>query len=263
MFGQVSSYENQFYISGQQLIGVESVELSYSNSANVFKPLGFAGGYTTVNSPTEQKLSISQNLIHSGGLINYTGANNISGSINYEDNSYGFQSGYLNEYIVNCAVGSIPKVSSNITVYDAMVTGTKNAAGSVASPTVYVPTQGSISLTCDNSSTNRVVGFDYSVKIDRRPVYSIGSIFPKEIVTMPVMEYSASVQIDVDDAFLSSSTGFLSTRQNKTVSFTIRSRDNSLILQQLTIPKASLVSESLSSSADGGVKLTLNYIGHS
>jgi hypothetical protein len=77
------------------------------------------------------------------------------------------------------------------------------------------------------------------------------------------MEYSASVQIDVDDAFLSSSTGFLSTRQNKTVSFTIRSRDNSLILQQLTIPKASLVSESLSSSADGGVKLTLNYIGHS
>jgi hypothetical protein len=252
MFGQVSSYENQFYISGQQLIGVESIELSYSNSANVFKPLGFTAGYTTVNSPTEQKLSISQNLIHSGGLINYTGANNISGSINYEDNSYGFQSGYLNEYIVNCAVGSIPKVSSNITVYDAMVTGTKNAAGSVASPTVYVPTQGSISLTCDNS-----------VKIDRRPVYSIGSIFPKEIVTMPVMEYSASVQIDVDDAFLSNSTNFLTTRQNKTVSFTIRSRDNSLILQQLTIPKASLVSESLSSSADGGVKLTLNYIGHS
>jgi hypothetical protein len=263
MFGQISNYENKFYISGQELIGVESVELSYSNTPNIFKPLGFAAGYTTVNAPIEQKLSISQNLIHSGGLINYTGENNISGSINYNDDSYGFTSGYLTEYIVNCAVGSIPKISSNITVYDAMVREDKNASGSVASPAIYIPNQGSISLTCDNSSTNRVVGFDYSIKIDRRPIYSIGSIFPKEIATMPVIEYSASVQIDVDDAFLSNSTGFLNARQNKNVSFTIRSRDNALILQQLTIPKASLVSEALSSSADGGVKLTLNYIGHS
>jgi hypothetical protein len=263
MFGQVSNYENQFYVSGQPLIGVENIEMSYSNSPNIVKILGFGVGQTTVNGPTQQKVSISQNLIHSGGLINYTGSSNISGSINYENDSYGFRSGYLDEYLVNCAVGSVPKVTSNITVYDAMVKTAKNASGSIPSPTVYVPTQGSISLTCDNSSTNRVVGFDYSIKIDRRPVYSIGSLFPKEIATMPVVEYSASVQIDVDDAFLSNSTGFLSGRQNKTVSFTIKSRDNAQTLQQLTIPKASLISESLSSSADGGVKLTLNYIGHS
>ena len=34
-------------------------------------------------------------------------------------------------------------------------------------------------------------------------------------------------------------------------------------LQSLTIPKASLVGEQLNSSADGALKLTLNYIGHS
>lgn len=263
MFGQVSNHENQFYISGQRLIGVDSVEVSYSHSRNTFKVLGFNVGITTISGPPQQTISISQNLIHSGGLIDYTGHNNISGSLNYNGNSYGFFSGYLTDYLVNCAVGSVPKVTSNITVYDAMQTGVKNASGSVATPNVYVPTQGSISLTCDNSTTNRVVGFDYSVKIDRKPVYSIGSVLPTEIVTMPVLEYSANVQIDVDDAFLSNSTGFLSGRQNKTVSFTIKSSDNSQTLQTLTIPKASLVSESLSSSADGGVKLTLNYIGHS
>ena len=263
MFEQISNDENQFYISGQPLIGVESVEISYSHSSNTIKALGFSVGQTVVSGPPQQTVSISQNMIHSGGLINYTGLNNISGSINYNGNNYGFRSGYLTNYLVNCAVGSIPKITSNVTVYDAMVTGTKNASGSVAVPTVYVPTQGSISLTCDNSTTNRVVGFDYSIKIDRRPIYSIGSILPTEIVTMPVVEYSASVQIDVDDAFLSDSTGFLSARQNKSVSFTIKSRDNAQTLQTLIIPKASLISESLSSSADGGVKLTLNYIGHS
>jgi hypothetical protein len=263
MLVQISNYENKLFISGQEVIGVENVEFSYSQSSTVLKALGYSVGQTIVSGPPQQKVSISQNLIHSGGLINYTGENNISGSINYDGNNYGFQSGYLTEYLVNCAVGSIPKITSNIVVYDAMVTGTKNASGSIASPAIHIPNQGSISVTCDNTSTNRVVGFDYSIKIDRMPIYSIGSILPKEIVTMPVVEYSASVQIDVDDAFLSNSTGFLNSRQNKTVSFAIRSRDNSTLLQQLTIPKASLVSESLSSSADGGVKLTLNYIGHS
>lgn len=263
MFGQISNHENKFYISGQEIVGVESLDISYSNSASVSKFLGFSVGQTTVSSPPDQKVTVTQNLIYSGGLSNYTGSNNISGSINYNGNNYGFKSGYLNEYLVNCAVGSIPKVTSNITVYDTMKTGVNNASGSVATPTIYIPNQGSISITCDNSTTNRVVGFDFAMKIDRRPIYSIGSILPTEIVTMPVVEYSANVQIDVDDAFLSTSSGFLSSRQNKTVSFAVRSRDNSQILQQLTIPKASLVSESLSSSADGGVKLTLNYIGHS
>jgi hypothetical protein len=165
--------------------------------------------------------------------------------------------------MVNCAVGSVPKVSSNVIIFDPLLRTVNNASGSVSSPNIYIPTQGSISLVCDNSQTNRVVGFDYSIKISRVPIYSIGSKVPKEVVTMPVVEYTASVQIDVDDAFLQNSNSFLSNRQNKSVSFLIKSRDKQFTLQQLSIPKASLVSESLSSSAEGGVKLTLNYIGHS
>jgi hypothetical protein len=81
------------------------------------------------------------------------------------------------------------------------------------------------------------------------------------VITDSVLEFNASVQIDVDDAFLQNSTGFLSGRQNKTVTFTVKSKDNSQTIQQLTIPNASLVGETLTSSADGGVKLTLNYAG--
>ena len=44
--------------------------------------------------------------------------------------------------------------------------------------------------------------------------------------------------------------------------FTINGRDGDS-LQSLTVPKASLVGEQLNASADGALKLTLNYIGHS
>lgn len=263
MFGQINNYENKLFVSGQEILGVESVEVSYSNSPNISKLLGFSRGLTTVNGSPQQKISISRNLIYQDPLINYTEADAISGSLNYNSNSYGFKSGFLDEYMVSCAVGSIPKVSTNITIYDELKTGINNASGSVSTPNIYIPNQGSISLSCDNSSTNRVVGFDYSIKTSRKPIYSIGSKLPTEVVVVGPTEFSASVQVEVDDAFLASGMSFLTIRQNKTVVFTIKSRDNSVILQQLSIPNASLVGESLSSNADGGVKITLNYIGHS
>jgi hypothetical protein len=262
MFDQILNYENKFFINGQELLGTESITLGYSNSFQTKKFLGFNVGSSIVAGATTQQLSITRNLIYDDPVLNFTGESNISGSINYNNNNNGFRSGYLTDYLVSCAVGAIPKVTTNITIYDELVSGTKNASGSVAAPSIYIPNQGSISLSCDGSTTNRVVGFDYSIKSTRRPVYSIGSQLPTEVLLVGPLEYTAAVQIDVDDAFLQSGMSFLDSRENKTVSFIIKGRTGNN-LQTLTIPKASLVTESLNSTSDGGVKLTLNYVGHS
>ena len=260
--GLISNYENKFYIQNQEVLGIESVNINYSNSPNVGKILGSQNGLTLVNSIPQQKVSLSRYLIYQDNLLQYTGSQAIIGSLNYKNKFYGFRSGYLDEYMVNCAVGNIPKTTINMTIYDEMTDG-KNAFGSIESPPIYIPRQGTISITCDNSTTDRVVGFDFALKTFRKPVYTIGSKLPVEILTMPIMEYSASVQIDVDEAFLKSGHSFLNNRENKNISFSIKSRDELTTLQSLTIPNASLAGESLSSDAEGGIKLTLNYIGHS
>jgi len=262
MFDLLNNYENKVFISGQELLGVENVDISYSNSPSISRFAGHSIGHTMVASDSQRQVSFSRYLIYNDPILSLTGNSPTSGSINYNGQAYGFNSGFLTEYSVNCAVGTIPSVNAALSVYGAMQSGI-NHSGSVAAPTIYIPNQGSIILTCDNSTTNRVVGFDYSIKINREPIYTIGSVLPFAVITDPIIEYKASVQIDVDDAFLQNSTGFLSARQNKTAAFTIRSKDNTQILQQVTIPNASLVGETLASSADGGVKLTLNYVGHS
>jgi len=264
MFNSTSNYENRFSINDREILGIDSLDLSYSNPSNNSKILGRESSFTTINGPTSAQLSISRSLIYIDPILQYTGSPAINGKIHFTNNNqaYGFSSGYLTEYMVNCAVGSIPKVSSNFIIFDEL---TSQAVPSYTfePPAISIPNQGSISLSCDNSTTNRVVGFDYSIKITRKPIYTIGSKYPFEVVTFKNIEYSASVQIDVDDAFLQNSFNFLSARENKTVSFSIKDKTLTNTIQTLTIPKASLVGESLSSSADGGVKLTLNYIGHS
>ena len=106
------------------------------------KFLGFNVGSSIVAGATTQQLSITRNLIYDDPVLNFTGESNISGSINYNNNNNGFRSGYLTDYLVSCAVGAIPKVTTNITIYDELVSGTKNASGSVAAPSIYIPNQG-------------------------------------------------------------------------------------------------------------------------
>ena len=91
----------------------------------------------------------------------------------------------------------------------------------------------------------------------------MGAETPVEVKYISPIKYTASVQLEVDDVFLESGYSFLTTgKEEKSVSFNINGRDGTA-LQSLTIPKASLVGEQISASADGSVRLTLNYIGHS
>ena len=269
MFGSKLNYEAHFFIpvrwspDSAELSGITSIEIGYNNAANTTNLLGYQKGVTTIGGPTSQTVSLSRNLLFNDPLLDYTGANHIvTGSFNYDNNeSYGFKSGYLTSYSVNCAVGSIPKINSSLVVYDEMRSGI-NASGA-GTFSIYVPSQGSITATCDNTTTNRVIGFDYSLEVGRKPYYTIGSETPVEVKYIPPIKYTASVQLEVDDVFLESGYSFLTTgKEEKTVSFAIDGRDGTS-LQTLTIPKASLVGEQLSASADGSVRLTLNYVGHS
>ena len=270
MYGTTLNYDCHFFIAGadgspsaRELSGVQSLDMGYSNSSNIAKPLGSVRGVTTVGGATSQTVSFSRNLIYEDPILAFTGESEaMKGSFNYKNNtSYGFNSGYLTSYSVNCAVGSVPKVNSSFVVYDEMKSGI-NASGTTQTP-IDIPSQGSITATCDHSTTNRVLGFDYSLSVKKIPYYTIGSETPVEVKHVNPIEYSASVQIDVDDIFLASGFSFFEEgRSDKTLSFSVKGRDGTN-LQTLSIPKASLVSEQINASADGSVRLTLNYIGHS
>jgi len=269
MYDTTLNYDCHFFVGRtntnasqrRELSGIQSLDVGYSNSSNVLAPLGSKRGLTVVGGATSQTVSFSRNLIYEDPVLAFTGESEVmAGSFNYSNNTaYGFNSGYLSSYSVNCAVGAIPQVNTSFVVYDEMKSGV-NATGTVQTP-IYIPSQGSITATCDNSSSNRVIGFDYSLSINKKPYYTIGSETPTNVKHIDPIQYSASVQMEIDDTFLQSGFDFLADRENKTVTFTLSAKNGDGI-QQLTIPNASLVSEQLTSSSDGAVRLTLNYVGH-
>lgn len=273
MFGAKLNYESSLWIDGYKMTGISMADISYSNSQSIAKPLGYSAGVSVSTADSAKNISISRDLLLTKTgvasswedyLLKYTGANEkMKASLNYENGAYGFASGYMTEYMLNFAIGAIPKVTTNFIVLDSMYSGVDASLPNTSFYSAWIPYQSMCRISCDNVSSNRVVGFDYSIKINRKPVYSIGSSSPVDIDTIPPLEYSAAVQIEVDDAFLENSQSFITNKENKTVSISIDSDVIGVPAITFGVPKASLVSEQLSASADGLLKLTLNYVGHS
>jgi len=267
VFGTNLNYDSHFFVDGEEISGVDAIDIGYQNSANVTKPLGYQGGVVTVGGPTQQNLSVSRSLISETALESASTGQRISGSLNYQGQAYGFDNGYIIDVSVNCAVGSIPKTNYNFIIYDELKTGV-DASGSETS-SIHIPSQGSISVTCDGSSTNRVLGFDYREETPIVPYYTIGSEIPAEVKYVGPTTYTAAVQLEVDDVFPESGYTFLTSGKNgrggkfnkTSVVLSVAGRDGTN-LRNYPIPSPVLVSEQLNASSDGSLRLTLNYIGH-
>ena len=100
-------------------------------------------------------------------LLSYTGESPISGSINFDEKSFGFESGYLTEYSVSAGIGRIPESSASIVVYGDIGSGI-SASGSESHPAIEIPNQGSISLNATGYQSNRITDFSYSMRINAR-----------------------------------------------------------------------------------------------
>jgi hypothetical protein len=259
MFGTKTNSEARLTIQNQEILGVESLNIAYSNKFETIKLLGYTKGVSSHNDYVDKTLSVSRNFIGIDPLLYYVGGDAIDGNIFYNGESYDFKTGYINDYSINCAVGSIPKINNNIFIIGDL-TKLNSSVGSISPPSLNIINQGGLIISCDNASTNRVVGFDYAVKAPRKTIYSLGSQYPTDYIFLPPLEYSATVQLEIDDAFMENAQNFLSTKDNKTIVFTILDKLG-YTLQSLSVPNSNLISEQLSASADGVLKLTLTYNG--
>lgn len=263
MFNGIFNHEARLFTDNYELSGINSLEFSYKSSSDVKNILGSRRGFSINSGPIQQGLTLNRNLIYNDPVLNYTGSEPIAASLFYNDSYYGFEKGYLNNYSLSCAVGAVPKSASNFIITDEMKSGV-DAGGKRTvrrHPKIDIPSQGSIAITCDNSTTNRVVGFNYAININRKPIYGIGQKDPFAVETIAPIFYTANASIDVDDAFLQNSYNFLELKENKNLSIIVNGRDGKE-LQSVNIPNASLINETLRISQDGSLKLDLNYVGH-
>lgn len=266
MFGAKLGHESKIFAGGFLIPGVESFNIDSQNSASLVKPMGTTRGFTSISGPLKKTMSMSRSLIYKDPILHrYTGYDTVmpmSILDDSEENYYGFESGYMNSYSVNCAVGAVPRVTTNFVIIDEIQSGVNSGQGlSSLDNRISVPSQETLFVELLGVPEARIIGFDYSLNRRNKSFYSVGSTSVSKMETISPIEYRANVQLELDESFGIDMNDFFQSTENKKIDFDIKGRDNKKI-QTMPIPNASLVSQSLNQSSNGLLKLNLSYVGH-
>lgn len=254
----VLNYEQAFYLSGILLSGVTSIDGSYSINENPINVIGQGYTYPTLNGEMVGNFSIQKYYIGADPLLNYIGDNPISGSINFNNKSFGFSEGYLTSYELSCSVGTIPQSSAGIIVYGNIGSGI-NAFGTTPHPNVQIPNQGSISLNTTGYENNRITDFNYSLEIQRSPIYKIGSPYPVQVDRRTPLAQKLSISMDINEHEVVQLREYLIKPQQQDVTLKFNNPINNSTIESFTLNKARLVSNRINSNSDDMLTVNLNY----
>ena len=297
MKNTILNYENIFYLDDQAISGVISVDGSYNINYAPINTIGYGYNKQVIADVPTAEFNINKYLLYNEPLLNYTGQKNnlkapsFAGSINYNNKSIGFESGYLNSFSLSCSVGDVPQTSANIQVFGDIGSG-YSAYGTKQTRYMTVPQVKDITITCSGSSSNRITNFDYSINCPKKPIYilqSSNNYIPYEVLSnlpieinvnfnLEVDDYSArklyeQLNNDIDSSFSLVIKGMVFEDQNLLVA---TNQDLSVGLDDLVVARRSvgvtlfnqsfnnfkLVSQEFNSNADDVLSVKLNYKGY-
>ena len=232
--GAVLNYEQAFYLSGMLMSGVTSIDGSYGISETPINIIGKGFTYPILNAPLVGSFGVQKYYIGNDPLLNYKGDSPISGSINFGEKSFGFNSGYLTSYELQCSIGQIPKASAKFSVYGDLGSGI-NASGLTPHPDIQIPNQGSITLNTTGYENNRITDFNYSLEVEWSPLYKIGSPHPVQVDRKTPITEKISISMDINDHEIVKLHEYLIQPKQQTVNLVLKNPISKTIIDRKSV----------------------------
>ena len=299
MFSANLNYEQTFVLNDLQVSGINNFNGSLDVPQKSINILGLGHSFPLVNGPPSAEVNFNRYFIGEDSFLKYTGdQENMFGGITYRDvgssySTFSFESGYLRSHSISCSLGRVPQTSTSVSVFgniggdvvDNLIGETigldanseseellfeDDSAGQLMvevgnneiHPSIQIPNQGSIEIECHGHSTNRVTDFQYSIVVDRTPMYVVGKKFPLEVHTNYPIKINASFTLDVDDYNAFTFKQYLVSPKEKEIKIILKDSVTNNEIQRYLISNARLTSQSIGSDSDRPLSVNLRYEGY-
>ena len=255
------NYEQTFYLNGILLSGVTDINGSYSISQEPINIIGKGYVYPAKQGNMIGNFSIQKYYIGDEPLLDYIDKTPIKGSINYGNKSIGFDNGFLTEYSFSAGIGQIPQAQASINVYGDLGQGI-TAEGNNLNPDIQIPNQGSILINAKDYETNRVSRFQYTIRINRNPLYKIGSTSPVQVdIQYPIFQ-EANLTFDFNDYEFTKFRDFIKKPYQQDLNIVLNNPIDNSRIETFTIKNARIVNHSIQSSSTDLVTVNVTYNGY-
>ena len=257
------SHEEHIIINGTLLQGVSNTSFEQNTDEQPVSMVGkeFAG--KTITGPTEVTASIDKYLLNDDFVTTLTGLTNISGQFEYGDNFLDFSQAVINGYAVSTAVGSLPEISFDLSIYGSL-SGSDTSIRSLASNESAinnVPESGLI-ITFDMNQTNAIQSFTFSETFNVQPTYGLGQKTPADISIVGPVVQEASISIEVEDYEIEETFSFLSGSKDRARNIELKISGDNGVLNTFSLRNGCLAGESIVSSAGNTTIAQLTYRGY-
>lgn len=282
-----SNYEQTVIINGHRLLGVQSVDGNYGISEKPVRVAGVGFIDALIESPLQGNFSISRRMVGADPLIEKNSQGKyiydeaqIEGVILYDNDTkgFGFTKGRVSRYSVSCSVGDIPEIQTEITVYGSLGKDVAKNQTAVAPPPVRFPDQSSMRVTVSDFSIDAISDFSYSRAINTTPVYALpkgdladwnaGSagtknLDPIQIDTQYPIEVDINFTIIADEYEIREIKDRIQAAPKSDVSIEIFDAQSPTdIINSYEGENVRLISESIGSTVDGEMTISLTYKGY-
>lgn len=282
-----SNYEQTVIINGYALSGIQDVNGSYGISEKPVKIAGVGFVDALIEGPLEGNFSVNRKMVSNDPLLaansvgKYTyDEQEISGAILYDNDTkgFGFTRGRISRYSVNCSVGEIPDIQTDITVYGNLGSGVSMDAATETHPPIQYPDQSSIKVQISDFSIDAISDFSYSRTINLSPVYAIPkgtsvdwddgevaypNLEPVQVDTQYPIETDINLTIIADEYQIREIKDRIQAAPKSDVVIKIcEALNHDNIINSFTGNNVRLISESLSSTIDGEMSISLTYKGY-
>jgi hypothetical protein len=282
-----SNYEQKIIVNGYELLGVQSIDGSYGISEKPVRVAGVGFIDAMISSPLQGNFNINRKMVGTDPLLETDSIGRyvydeqeIEGVILYDNDTkgFGFTKGRVSRYSVSCTVGEIPDIQTDITVYGNLGKDVSMSEATKESPVIRYPDQSSMKVTVSDFTIDAISDFAYSRAINTQPVYALPkgtaqdwedgeitypNLDPIQIDTQYPIETDINFTIIADQYEIREIKDRIKAAPKSDVKIEIfDAQAPTDIINQLIGRNVRLISESINSSVEGEMSISLTYKGY-
>jgi hypothetical protein len=209
------SYEQIFYLGGTGVSGIRNISAGYTVGQKQIRALGAGFVREVIAEPLRGEFSMTRDMLYQDPVLDLTGEYPVSGTLLHDveldgdEKVYGFNTGYLTSYSINCDVQDVPTIETTFAVFGQMGSGVREGeldySGVAPLQNLGMVNHESVFLTYNGSGTNRAVSASQSYGINRIPIYTLDQktsqtdYAPSEVLTEYPIEITTNFTIEMDD----------------------------------------------------------------
>lgn len=257
--------DQDVYISGQRLRGVQSSDISFEIP---FEPVKAAGiGYVdfTINSNLEGSINVNRYVVSNEDPITGFFLSPINGHLDYgtRKNSLklSFKKGQINSYSSSCSVGGIPELNFGITAYGDIGSDVPIETEQVNDEDIAIARPGDIVFSgVSGQATNRIQSYNYEVTIPRTPIYTLGSGLEPGLYNIDYpIEIDLTFDMDVDDFETENIHSLLCNQPKSQVSIALSGCNLDNFLRKFIAPEPIFLGVNQNGSVGENLSVTIKY----